>query len=58
MNYVKKLLDDRDSFRINKKDKEIIDKASQLSGIDKGAIYRESSIKEAKRILKKIEKGE
>ena len=57
MAYDKKKLDDRDSFRLNSEDKKLINKASKESGIDKGAIYREGSIKEAKKILKDIERG-
>lgn len=52
----KKKLDDRDSFRLNVDDKEYIRKAAEKAGVDKGEIYRIGSLKEAKRILREIEK--
>lgn len=57
MSYEKKKLDEREAFRINADDKETINLASKLSGFNKGDIIRQGAIKEAKRILREIEKG-
>ena len=52
----KKKLDARDSLRLNSEEKQFIKDVSLNSGIDKNSIYRIGAIKEAKRILKQIEK--
>lgn len=57
MKYNKKKLDEREAFRINSEDKETINLASEMSGYNKGDIIRIGALKEAKRILKEIEKG-
>ncbi len=56
MSYKKKPLDSRDSFRINYEDKELINFAAVKGGVDKADIYRNGAIKEAKKILKEIDK--
>lgn len=54
----KKKLEKNEAFRINSEDQDTINLASKISGYKKSDIIRIGALKEAKRILKDIEKGE
>ena len=45
-------------MRLSESEEETINLASKMSDIDKAKIVREGALKEAKRILRQIEKGE